>query len=91
MSFQITSVYYECNVRLLRKTTDMYILIKNYPESINHHMIDFSDSKISFNKQPDINNILLSENDNEKRLTEQEKNKKKSTKVNSRNARNGNT
>ena len=76
LSFQITSVYFECNVRLFRTTTDMLIIIKNDPESIDHHLIDNSDSKISFNKQHDINNILLSESDNEKRLSwlrEQEK------------------
>ena len=76
LSFQITSAFYECNVRLFRTTTDMYIIIKNDPESTNHYLIDYTDSKISFNKQHDINNFLLSENDNEKRLTwlrEQEK------------------
>ena len=76
LSFQITNSFYECNVRLFRTTTDMYILIKNDPDSIYHNLIDFSDNNISFNKQHDINNIILSENDNERRLAwlkEQEK------------------
>ena len=68
--------FYECNVRLFRTTTDTFILIKNDPDSVYHNLIEFTDSKISFNRQHDINNIILSENDNEKRLAwlkEQEK------------------
>ena len=51
-------------------------MVKNDPEAAKHSLLSNTDSKISFNKQHDINNIILSENDNEKRLLwlkEQEK------------------
>ena len=68
LSFQLTSTFYECNVRLFRTTTDTFVLIKNDPESKRYYEIEPSNEKITFNKQHDINNILLSESDNNKHL-----------------------
>lgn len=54
LSFQITSTFFECNVRLFKTTTDAYILFKNDPESKRHNEIANSNEKISFNRQHDI-------------------------------------
>jgi hypothetical protein len=68
LSFQITSTFFECNVRLFKTTTDAYILFKNDPESKRYNEIANSNEKISFNRQHDINNIILAETDNTKHL-----------------------
>jgi hypothetical protein len=75
LSFQLTSTFYECNVRLFRTTTDTFVLIKNDYE------IEPSNEKITFNKQHDINNILLSESDNNKHLEWVKKKKEYITKT----------
>ena len=76
LSFQLTSTFYECNLRLFKTTTDAYVLFKNDPESARFNEIENSNEKISFNRQHDINNILLAETDNNKQqewYKEQEK------------------
>ena len=68
LSFQLTGTFFECNVRLFRTTTDTYIIFKNDPEAYRYNEIENANERISFNKQHDINNILLSESDSDKHL-----------------------
>ena len=70
LSFQLTSTFFECNVRLFKTTTDKFVLFKNDPESTRFNEIENSNEKISFNRQHDINNMILAEADNTGTLIE---------------------
>ena len=47
----------------------MYVIIQNDLEALHNNHIENWNSKLSFNKQHDINNVMFSESDNDKRLS----------------------
>ncbi len=66
LTFQVTKSIRECGVRMFETTSDFLIIFENDQEASEHKSIPETSSKISFNKQHDINNMMLAEADYEK-------------------------
>jgi hypothetical protein len=60
MTFQVTRTFHECGLQIMATTTELYL---NELERDTEAVIPKSNSDISFNRQHDINNFLLAEND----------------------------
>ena len=68
LTFQIEKAVTECEMRMFQTTSDVYIIFENDPKAERHVYLEKAEDKNSFNKQHDINNLLLAELDNEKQF-----------------------
>jgi hypothetical protein len=66
LTFQITGVTHECGVRLYKTTDDLLVLLANDHLAQDHQHIEVANEKTTFNRQHDINNLMLAESDAEK-------------------------
>ena len=76
LSFQIVNVTSNCNIRMFVTSSDILLAIENDPKASMHKHLERANNKNAFNKQHDINNLLLAEIDNYKHaqwIREQEK------------------
>jgi hypothetical protein len=76
LSFQITNVTSNCNIRMFVTSSDILLAIENDSKASMHIHLEKSTNKNSFNKQHDVNNLLLAEIDSYKHaqwIREQEK------------------